>query len=150
MDRGGRGRIGRTNPHFRGVGYEDPMEGPRSDPIPFPVNYSTIHVNVFYYVFDFESSKFNFQVLCVMSRLNCYFLYQKGRTRAFDRSTSERPWSERNGVGEPVEWNGSISPRKESGRGLSGSLLMESNWRRHRTGEDEDAWRMSSRNDKWG
>ncbi|XP_012534011.1 GRB10-interacting GYF protein 2 isoform X2 [Monomorium pharaonis] len=67
----------------------------------------------------------------------------QGRNRPFDRSQSERGWSERNGASDPGEWNGSTSPRKELNRGTSGSSLMESNWRRHR-GEDEDSWR------KWG
>ncbi|XP_026672013.1 GRB10-interacting GYF protein 2-like isoform X2 [Ceratina calcarata] len=68
-----------------------------------------------------------------------------GRNRPFDRSQSERGWSERNGVSDPGEWNGSTSPRKELSRGASGSSLMESNWRRHRAGtEDDDGWR------KWG
>ncbi|XP_020285154.1 PERQ amino acid-rich with GYF domain-containing protein CG11148 isoform X3 [Pseudomyrmex gracilis] len=66
------------------------------------------------------------------------------RNRPFDRSQSERGWSERNGATDPGEWNGSTSPRKELSRGTgSGSSLMESNWRRHR-GEDDDGWR------KWG
>ncbi|XP_071873870.1 GIGYF family protein Gyf isoform X1 [Bombus fervidus] len=69
----------------------------------------------------------------------------QGRNRPFDRSQSERGWSERNGVSDPGEWNGSTSPRKELSRGASGSSLMESNWRRHRGGtEDDDGWR------KWG
>lgn len=71
--------------------------------------------------------------------------YIQGRNRPFDRSQSERGWSERNGVSDPGEWNGSTSPRKELSRGASGSSLMESNWRRHRGGtEDDDGWR------KWG
>ncbi|XP_068985504.1 GRB10-interacting GYF protein 2 isoform X1 [Bombus flavifrons] len=69
----------------------------------------------------------------------------QGRNRPFDRSQSERGWSERNGASDPGEWNGSTSPRKELSRGASGSSLMESNWRRHRGGtEDDDGWR------KWG
>ncbi|XP_061934620.1 GRB10-interacting GYF protein 2 isoform X1 [Apis cerana] len=69
----------------------------------------------------------------------------QGRNRPFDRSQSERSWSERNGASDPGEWNGSTSPRKELSRGASGSSLMESNWRRHRGGtEDDDGWR------KWG
>ncbi|XP_071555029.1 GIGYF family protein Gyf-like isoform X1 [Temnothorax nylanderi] len=69
----------------------------------------------------------------------------QGRNRPFDRSQSERGWSERNGASEPGEWNGSTSPRKDLNRGTSGSSLMESNWRRHRgSGEDDDSWR------KWG
>ncbi|XP_025075378.1 GRB10-interacting GYF protein 2 isoform X3 [Pogonomyrmex barbatus] len=69
----------------------------------------------------------------------------QGRNRPFDRSQSERGWSERNGASDPGEWNGSTSPRKELSRGTSGSSLMESNWRRHRgSGEDDDSWR------KWG
>lgn len=74
-----------------------------------------------------------------------YIFYIQGRNRPFDRSQSERGWSERNGVSDPGEWNGSTSPRKELSRGASGSSLMESNWRRHRGGtEDDDGWR------KWG
>lgn len=74
----------------------------------------------------------------------------KVRTRAFDRPPNERSWSERNG--DSAEWNGSTSPRKELSRGLSGSSLMESNWRRHRVGggEEDDGWRMNARGDKWG
>ncbi|XP_076179792.1 GIGYF family protein Gyf isoform X2 [Ptiloglossa arizonensis] len=69
----------------------------------------------------------------------------QGRNRPFDRSQSERGWSERNGASDPGEWNGSTSPRKELSRGASGSSLMEGNWRRHRGGaEDDDGWR------KWG
>ncbi|XP_054009524.1 GRB10-interacting GYF protein 2-like isoform X4 [Hylaeus anthracinus] len=69
----------------------------------------------------------------------------QGRNRQFDRSQSERGWSERNGASDPGEWNGSTSPRKELSRGASGSSLMEGNWRRHRGGtEDDDGWR------KWG
>ncbi|KYM75908.1 hypothetical protein ALC53_13621 [Atta colombica] len=69
----------------------------------------------------------------------------QGRNRTFDRSQSERGWSERNGASDPVEWNGSTSPRKDINRGSSNSSLMESNWRRHRgSGEDDDSWR------KWG
>ncbi|XP_011687407.1 PREDICTED: PERQ amino acid-rich with GYF domain-containing protein 2 isoform X2 [Wasmannia auropunctata] len=69
----------------------------------------------------------------------------QGRNRPFDRSQSERGWSERNGASDPGEWNGSTSPRKDLNRGTSNSSLMESNWRRHRTsGEDDDSWR------KWG
>ncbi|XP_029660632.1 GIGYF family protein CG11148 isoform X1 [Formica exsecta] len=69
----------------------------------------------------------------------------QGRNRPFDRSQSERGWPERNGASDPGEWNGSTSPRKELSRGTSGSSLMESNWRRHRGGgEDDDGWR------KWG
>ncbi|XP_029169789.1 GRB10-interacting GYF protein 2-like isoform X3 [Nylanderia fulva] len=69
----------------------------------------------------------------------------QGRNRPFDRSQSERGWPERNGAADPGEWNGSTSPRKELSRGTSGSSLMESNWRRHRGGgEDDDGWR------KWG
>lgn len=67
----------------------------------------------------------------------------QGRNRPFDRSQSERGWSERNGVSDPGEWNGASSPRKDLSRGTSGSSLMEGNWRRHR-GEDDDGWR------KWG
>ncbi|KYN44879.1 hypothetical protein ALC56_00875 [Trachymyrmex septentrionalis] len=71
----------------------------------------------------------------------------QGRNRTFDRSQSERGWSERNGASDPVEWNGSTSPRKDINRGTSNSLLMESNWRRHRgSGEDEDSWRKWGRN----
>lgn len=71
--------------------------------------------------------------------------YLQGRNRPFDRSQSERGWPERNGAPDPGEWNGSTSPRKELSRGTSGSSLMESNWRRHRGGgEDDDGWR------KWG
>ncbi|XP_015430986.1 PREDICTED: PERQ amino acid-rich with GYF domain-containing protein 2 isoform X2 [Dufourea novaeangliae] len=68
-----------------------------------------------------------------------------GRNRPFDRSQSERGWSERNGASDPGEWNGSTSPRKELARGASGSVV-EGNWRRHRGGgtEDDDGWR------KWG
>lgn len=70
-----------------------------------------------------------------------------GRNRPFDRSQNERNWSERNGVSDPGEWNGSSSPRKELSRGASGSTLMESNWRRHRGGgEDDDGWRKWGRN----
>ncbi|XP_014474042.1 PREDICTED: PERQ amino acid-rich with GYF domain-containing protein CG11148 isoform X2 [Dinoponera quadriceps] len=69
----------------------------------------------------------------------------QGRNRPFDRSQSERGWSERNGASDPGEWNGSSSPRKELSRGTSGSSLMEGNWRRHR-GEDEDGWRKWGRN----
>ncbi|KOC67726.1 PERQ amino acid-rich with GYF domain-containing protein [Habropoda laboriosa] len=70
----------------------------------------------------------------------------QGRNRPFDRSQSERGWSERNGASDPGEWNGSTSPRKELSRGASGSSLMESNWRRHRGGtEDDDSWRKWSR-----
>lgn len=75
------------------------------------------------------------------------------RSRPYERSQSERGWSERNGIADPGEWNGSTSPRKELGRGPSGGSLMESNWRRHRGGsEDDDGWRVTSnsRNDKWG
>ncbi|XP_076396929.1 GIGYF family protein Gyf-like isoform X2 [Megachile rotundata] len=69
----------------------------------------------------------------------------QARNRPFDRSQSERGWSERNGATDPGEWNGSTSPRKELNRGASGSSLMEGNWRRHRGGaEDDDGWR------KWG
>ncbi|XP_029052326.1 GRB10-interacting GYF protein 2 isoform X2 [Osmia bicornis bicornis] len=69
----------------------------------------------------------------------------QARNRTFDRSQSERGWSERNGASEPGEWNGSTSPRKELNRGASGGSLMEGNWRRHRGGgEDDDGWR------KWG
>ncbi|EFN85095.1 GIGYF family protein CG11148 isoform X2 [Harpegnathos saltator] len=68
----------------------------------------------------------------------------QGRNRPFDRSQSERGWSERNGASDPGEWNGSSSPRKELSRGTnSGSSLMEGNWRRHR-GEEDEGWR------KWG
>ncbi|EZA53350.1 hypothetical protein DMN91_005018 [Ooceraea biroi] len=71
----------------------------------------------------------------------------QGRNRPFDRSQSERGWSERNGVSDPGEWNGSTSPRKELSRGTSGSSLMESNWRRHRSGaDDDDGWRKWGRN----
>ncbi|KAF7385552.1 hypothetical protein HZH68_013982 [Vespula germanica] len=71
----------------------------------------------------------------------------QGRSRPFDRSQSERGWSERNGSSDPIEWNGSTSPRKELSRGTSGSSLMESNWRRHRNGgEDDDGWRKWGRN----
>ncbi|XP_033224108.1 GIGYF family protein CG11148-like isoform X2 [Belonocnema kinseyi] len=76
-----------------------------------------------------------------------------GRGRPFDRSQSERGWSERNGIPEPGEWNGSTSPRKELTRGPSGGSLMESNWRRHRGGgEDDEGWRVASNNrgEKWG
>ncbi|KAL0130742.1 hypothetical protein PUN28_002396 [Cardiocondyla obscurior] len=69
----------------------------------------------------------------------------QGRNRPFDRSQSERGWSERNGASDPGEWNGSTSPRKDMNRGTSGSSLIETNWRRHRgSGEDDDSWR------KWG
>lgn len=77
----------------------------------------------------------------------------QGRGRPFDRSQSERGWSERNGIPEPGEWNGSTSPRKELTRGPSGGSLMESNWRRHRGGgEDDEGWRVASNNrgEKWG
>ncbi|XP_076220764.1 GIGYF family protein Gyf isoform X2 [Nomia melanderi] len=68
-----------------------------------------------------------------------------GRNRPFDRSQSERGWSERNGASDPGEWNGSTSPRKELSRGPGGSSVVEGNWRRHRGGtEDDDGWR------KWG
>ncbi|XP_076756248.1 GIGYF family protein Gyf isoform X1 [Xylocopa sonorina] len=71
----------------------------------------------------------------------------QGRNRPFDRSQSERGWSERNGASDPGEWNGSTSPRKELSRGASGSSLMENNWRRHRGGtEDDDGWRKWGRN----
>ncbi|XP_063988224.1 GRB10-interacting GYF protein 2-like [Diachasmimorpha longicaudata] len=72
--------------------------------------------------------------------------------RVYDRSQSERGWSERNGVSDTGEWNGSTSPRKEMSRGASGSSLMESNWRRHRAaGDEEEGWRSTSnnRNEKW-
>ncbi|XP_057342048.1 GRB10-interacting GYF protein 2-like [Microplitis mediator] len=74
-----------------------------------------------------------------------------GRNRNFDRSQSERGWSERNGNIESNDWNGSTSPRKELSRGTSGSSLMESNWRRHRgTGDEEEGWRSNnSRSEKW-
>ncbi|XP_043260032.1 GRB10-interacting GYF protein 2-like isoform X1 [Colletes gigas] len=69
----------------------------------------------------------------------------QGRNRPFDRSQSERGWSERNGAIDPTEWNGSTSPRKEISRGASGGCLMEGNWRRYRgSTEDDDGWR------KWG
>ncbi|XP_015586467.1 GRB10-interacting GYF protein 2 isoform X1 [Cephus cinctus] len=74
------------------------------------------------------------------------------RSRPFDRSQSERSWTERNGVPVPGEWNGSTSPRKELGRGTSGGSLMEGNWRRHRGGgEDDEGWRVASnsRGEKW-
>ncbi|CAD6237108.1 GSCOCG00002144001-RA-CDS [Cotesia congregata] len=68
-----------------------------------------------------------------------------GRNRNFDRSQSERGWSERNGNIDANDWNGSTSPRKELSRGPSGSSLMESNWRRHRgAGDDEDGWRSNN------
>ncbi|XP_076652489.1 GIGYF family protein Gyf isoform X3 [Halictus rubicundus] len=69
-----------------------------------------------------------------------------GRNRPFDRSQSERGWSERNGASDPGEWNGSTSPRKELSRGPGGSSVVEGNWRRHRGAgtEDDDGWR------KWG
>lgn len=71
----------------------------------------------------------------------------QARSRPFDRSQSERGWSERNGSTDSTEWNGSTSPRKELARGVSGSSLMESNWRRHRSGaDDEDGWRKWGRN----
>ncbi|XP_015117853.1 GIGYF family protein CG11148 isoform X2 [Diachasma alloeum] len=72
--------------------------------------------------------------------------------RVYDRSQSERGWSERNGASDTGEWNGSTSPRKEMSRGAGGSSLMESNWRRHRvTGDEEEGWRVASnnRNEKW-
>ncbi|XP_011306453.1 PERQ amino acid-rich with GYF domain-containing protein 2 [Fopius arisanus] len=72
--------------------------------------------------------------------------------RVYDRSQSERGWSERNGVADTGEWNGSTSPRKEMSRGASGSSLMESNWRRPRAaGDEEEGWRVASnnRNEKW-
>ncbi|XP_078044339.1 GIGYF family protein Gyf isoform X5 [Augochlora pura] len=69
-----------------------------------------------------------------------------GRNRPFDRSQSERGWSERNGASDPGEWNGSTSPRKELSRGPGGGSVVEGNWRRHRGAgtEDDDGWR------KWG
>ncbi|XP_048505447.1 GRB10-interacting GYF protein 2 isoform X3 [Athalia rosae] len=75
----------------------------------------------------------------------------QGRSRPFDRSQSERGWSERNGGPEPGDWNGSTSPRKELGRGGVGGSFMEGNWRRQRAGEDDDGWRVASgnRGDKW-
>lgn len=76
-----------------------------------------------------------------------------GRNRPFDRSQSERGWSERNGIADTSDWNGSTSPRKELGRGTSGGSLMEGNWRRHRgAGDDEDGWRVTpnNRGEKWG
>ncbi|XP_046594566.1 GRB10-interacting GYF protein 2 isoform X2 [Neodiprion lecontei] len=74
-----------------------------------------------------------------------------GRTRPFDRSQSERGWSERNGGPEPGDWNGSTSPRKELGRGGGGGSFVEGNWRRQRAGEDDDGWRVASSNrgEKW-
>lgn len=61
----------------------------------------------------------------------------------------DRSWSERNG-NDPGDWNGSSSsPRK----GMSGSSLMENNWRRQRTNsEDDEGWRTASnmRGEKWG
>ncbi|KAI4483604.1 hypothetical protein M0804_007864 [Polistes exclamans] len=71
----------------------------------------------------------------------------QARNRPFERSQSERGWSERNGSSDPIEWNGSTSPRKELSRGTSGSSLMESNWRRYRNGgEDDEGWRKWGRN----
>ncbi|KAI4494245.1 hypothetical protein M0802_009114 [Mischocyttarus mexicanus] len=71
----------------------------------------------------------------------------QARSRPYERSQSERGWSERNGSSDTTEWNGSTSPRKELSRGTSGSSLMESNWRRYRNGgEDDDGWRKWGRN----
>lgn len=56
---------------------------------------------------------------------------------------SQNNWSERNG-GEPGDYL-ATSPRKEfSTRGFT-----DTNWRRHRNGEDDEGWR-ASRADKWG
>ncbi|KAK6618626.1 hypothetical protein RUM43_013017 [Polyplax serrata] len=70
--------------------------------------------------------------------------------RSYDRTqTSERSWGERNG-GDPGDWNGSTSPRKEysSMKDFSGSSRNSTeSWRRHRGADDDEGWRKS---DKWG
>lgn len=72
---------------------------------------------------------------------------------------AERNWGERNGL-DASDWN-STSPRKEfteRERVLGGSggnrsyANTDSNWRRHRSSEDEDGWRTSGTpvKEKWG
>ncbi|XP_026278076.1 GRB10-interacting GYF protein 2 [Frankliniella occidentalis] len=83
--------------------------------------------------------------------------YTRG-TRPFDRSQSDRSWSERNGLDTSAEWT-ATSPRKDfNDRTLGGpspgrTFTTDSNWRRSRAGEEEDGWRASGttpEKGKWG
>ncbi|CAB0035547.1 unnamed protein product [Trichogramma brassicae] len=70
------------------------------------------------------------------------------RNRSFDQRPIDRSWTDRNG-GDVMDWNGSsTSPRKELNRGVSGSSLMESNWRRQRGAEEDEGWRTDRNNSK--